>query len=245
MLANRFLPSLQTAATLCLLTIPSLSQQASAQTFNKTFQVSPDASEIEIINQSGSIKVTAARATNRVVLTAKYPSQGTSTPSIKAEQSPGGRVKVEVTGLTAVELEATVPATSKLDLLCYNCTITVANAAGAVRGRTTDGAILFTGFQSARVEAHSTTGNVNFNGAVLQGGSYSLKSFSGRVDATLSANADFILSACSFQAGIDLGGFPLKFSKQTAQIIEAKIGEGRAALALWTQEGSLHLHRQP
>ncbi len=39
---------------LCLLTIRSLSQQASAPAFN-TCQVSPDASELEIINQPNSI----------------------------------------------------------------------------------------------------------------------------------------------------------------------------------------------
>jgi hypothetical protein len=44
---------------------------------------------------------------------------------------------------------------------------------------------------------------------------------------------------------MDFGNFPLKFSKQSAQIVEGACGDGRATLRLWTQEGSLHLHRKP
>ena len=244
MLAQPFFPSMQPAYALALgllLTTVSVSQ-AHAQTLSKTFQVAPDSSEVEVTNQTGSIKITAASNTNKVVINAK---QSAADAQISTRQTSEGRVKVEVTGLAAVELELTVPAASKLDLLCYKCAIVVANASGPVRARTMEGDIVFSGLRSPRVEAHSTSGNINFTGEVLPHGSYKLKSFAGRVDATLPANADFKLTASSFRTGMDFGNFPLKFKKQSAQIVEGECGEGRATVLLWTQEGSLHLHRKP
>lgn len=244
MLAKPFSPPLQPVyvLALCLLSAALLAPQARAQTLSKTFQVAPDSSEVEVTNQTGSIKVTAVSNTNRVAVIAK---QAAADAQINATQTPEGRVKVEVTGLAAVELELTVPATSKLDLLCYKCAIAVANASGPVRARTMNGSIVFTELHSPRVEAHSTSGNINFAGELLPSGSYTLKSFAGRVDVTLPANADFKLSASSFRTEMDLGNFPLKLSQQNARMVEGACGEGRATVLLWTQEGSLHLHRKP
>jgi hypothetical protein len=79
----------------------------------------------------------------------------------------------------------------------------------------------------------------------MPNGEYILKSFSGRVEVTFPANADFRLSASSFSGVMDLGGFPLKFDRQTNQLVEAACGTGRAKVHLWTQEGSIQLRRKP
>src|SRR5262249_57795844 len=110
--------------------------------------------------------------------------------------------------------EIIVRAWSDLDLLVYKGVIVVTNLAGEVRARITDGNIQIAGLRSPRVEAHCTQGNVSFSGEVLPSGSYTLKSYSGRVDATLPANADFKLSAASFRGGMDLGAFQMKYAKQ-------------------------------
>src|SRR5262249_50540735 len=131
------------------------------------------------------------------------------------------------------------------DLLSYQGAIVVTNLAGAVRARVTDGDIQIDGLRSARVDASCTQGNVSFSGEVLPSGSYTLKSFSGRVDAILPADADFKLSASSFRGGMDLGAFQMKFDKRSHQLGEASHGAGSASISLWTQEGSSHLHRKP
>ncbi len=212
-----------------------------AQTFNRTFSVTPERSELEVVNQVGTIKVTPAAA-GKIVIIARQLDGDTK---IDATQNAQGKVKVEVTGRGTVDFEITVPPSSNLDLLCYKGAITVTNLGGSVRARITDGSIQFTGLRSPRVEAHSTKGNVSFSGEVLPSGSYTLKSFSGRVDATLPTNADFKLSAASYRGGMNLGGFQMKFEKQTDQLVEASHGAGRASVHLWTQEGSIHLHRRP
>jgi DUF4097 and DUF4098 domain-containing protein YvlB len=222
--------------------ITALAYSASAQSFNRTFSVAPERSELEVVNQMGTIRVTSGGSAGRIVVNAKQLDGNTK---IDATQNAQGKVKVEVTGLGTVDFDITVPASSNLDLLGYKGAITVTNLGGTVRARITDGNIQFTGLRSPRVEAHSTKGNVSFSGEVLPSGNYTLKSFSGRVDATLPANADFKLSAASFRGGMDLGGFEMKFEKQTDQLVEASYGAGRASVHLWTQEGSIHLHRKP
>jgi hypothetical protein len=213
-----------------------------AQTFSRSFAVSPERSEVEVVNQAGTIKVTAGANPAKIVITA---TQGDGAPKIDATQNALGKVKVEVTGKGRVDFEITVPASSSIDLLSYRGAIVVTNLAGAVRARVTDGDIQIAGMRSAKVEAHCTRGNVSFSGEVLPSGSYTLKSFSGRVDATLPADADFKLSASSFRGGMDLDAFQMKFDKRSHQLVEASRGSGRASISLWTQEGSIHLHRKP
>ena len=215
---------------------------ASAQTFTRTFTVSPASSDLEVINQVGSIKITPGGIAGKIVIGAK---QGEGESKIGASQTTEGKVKVEVVGRGTVDFEITVPPHSNLNLLCYKCAISVANITGAVVARNNAGHIQFTGLRSPRVEAHSTKGSVNFNGEVLPSGNYTLKSFSGRVDATLPASSDFKLQASCYRGGMDLGSFPIRFEKQSDQLVEGALGSGKATVSLWTQEGSIHLHRKP
>jgi DUF4097 and DUF4098 domain-containing protein YvlB len=236
--AENFLTAL--AAGFLVLTASATS--SGAQTFNRAFAVSPERSELEVVNQSGTIKVTAGANPNKIVINARHSDGGTK---IDATQNALGKVKVEVTGRGRVDFEIAVPASSSIDLLSYEGAIVVTNLAGAVRARVTDGDIQITGLRSARVDASCTQGNVSFSGEVLPSGRYTLKSFSGRVDAILPADADFKLSASSFRGGVDLGEFQMRFDKRSHQLVEASHGAGRASISLWTQEGSIHLRRKP
>jgi DUF4097 and DUF4098 domain-containing protein YvlB len=229
---------------LVLLFLTTFAPAISAQNFSRTFSVSTEPGGLEVINQSGSIKVSASAAnTGKIVINAK---KIDGDAQINATQTPQGKVKVEVTGLGAIDFEISVPPAANLDLFTYKGTISVANLTGSVRARiTTDGNIQFTGLRSSKVEAHSSSGNVIFSGETLPNGEYILKSFSGRVEVTFPANADFRLSASSFSGVMDLGGFPLKFDRQTNQLVEAACGTGRSKVFLWTQEGSIHLRRKP
>jgi DUF4097 and DUF4098 domain-containing protein YvlB len=223
-----------------VLTAPASSVRA--QTFNWSFAVSPESSELEVVNQAGTIRVYAGANPTRIVINAR---QSDGAPKIDATQNVTGKVKVEVTGRGNVDFEIAVPPSSSIDLLSYRGAIVVENLAGAVRARVTDGDIHIAGLRSARVEARCTEGNVSFSGEVLPSGSYTLKSFSGRIEAILPADADFKLSASTFKGGVDLGAFQMKFDKQSHQLVEASRGAGRASISLWTQEGSIYLRSKP
>jgi Putative adhesin len=217
---------------------------AGAQSFSRTFSVSPESVWLEVTNQIGSIKVTAASTnTNKVVVNARQVDGDARTI---ATQTSDGKVKVEVNGRGTVDLDINVPPSTKVNLYTYKGAISVVNLTGPVRARiTTEGNIQLTGLRSSEVFAHSISGNVVFNGDVIPDGDYTLKSFSGRVDVTFPPNANFRLSASSIGGVMDLGGFPMKFDRQTDQLVEAACGNGRAKVFLWTQEGSIHLHRKP
>ena len=236
--AEKFLSTL--AAGFLVLTASATS--SGAQTFNRAFAVSPERSELEVVNQVGTIKVTAGANSNKIVITAR---QAAGAARIDATQNAMGKVKVEVTGQGRVDFEIAVPASSSIDLLSYQGAIVITNLAGVVRARVTDGDIQIAGLRSARVDASCTQGNVSFSGEVLPSGKYTLKSFSGRVDAILPADADFKLSASTFRGVMDLDAFQMKFNKRSNQLVEASHGSGRASINLWTQEGNIHLRRKP
>ncbi len=216
----------------------------SAQSLNKTLVVSSDSPKIEVINQTGSIKVSASTAgAGRVVINSRQPD---STGRVNVTQGSDGRIKVEVTGRSPIDFEITAPAAANLDLLIYKGPISISNATGTIKARvTTDGNIMLAGLRSNRINAHSSNGSISFSGDLISGGEYSLRTFSGRIDATFPSAADFKVTASSFSGVIDLGGFPMKFERQTNQLVEASCGTGRAKVSLWTQEGSIYLHRKP
>jgi hypothetical protein len=234
----KFLSALATG----FLALTASASPSDAQAFSRAFAVSPERSELEVVNQAGMIKVTAGASPNKIVINAR---QSEGAAKIEATQTAMGKVKVEVTGRGRVDFEIAVPASSSLNLLSYQGAIVVTNLAGAVRARVTDGDIQIAGMRSPKVDASCTQGNVSFSGEVLPSGRYTLKSFSGRVDAILPADADFKLSASTFSGGMDLGAFQMKFDKRSHQLVEALHGAGSASIRLWTQEGSIYLRRKP
>jgi len=241
-LSSKLIAKFLSALAISFVAVVAMAYSASAQTFSRTFAVAPETSELEVVNQAGTIKVTAVANMAKIIVNAR---QNDNAAKIDATQNAQGKVKIEVTGRGIVDFEITVPVSSNVDLLSYEGAVTVTNLAGAVRARVTNGNIQIAGLRSARVEAHSRNGNVSFSGDVLPSGNYTLKSFSGHVDATLPANADFKLSATSFRGGMDLTAFHMKFDRQSHQLVEASHGAGRASINLWTQEGSIRLHRKP
>ncbi|HEY9435008.1 MAG TPA: DUF4097 family beta strand repeat-containing protein [Blastocatellia bacterium] len=234
----KFLSALATG----FLALTASASPSGDQNFSRAFAVSPERSELEVVNQAGTIKVTAGASPNKIVINAR---QSEGAAKIEATQNAMGKVKIEVTGRGRVDFEIAVPASSSLNLLSYQGAIVVTNLAGAVRARVTDGDIQIAGMRSAKVDASCTQGNVSFSGEVLPSGRYTLKSFSGRVDAILPADADFKLSASTFSGGMDLSAFQMKFDKRSHQLVEALHGVGRASIRLWTQEGSIYLRRKP
>lgn len=216
-----------------VLTFPVL-----AQGYSKSFRVPSGSGELEVVNKMGSVSVNVAEG-NTITVTAKQ----TEAP-INATQSSQGKVKVTVTGNATVDLVINVPTSTALDLTCIKGELTIRNMSGPIRARTTEGDIQLSGIRSSKVEAGSSSGNVSFSGDVLPTGSYTLKSFSGRVSAILPASSDFKLQASSNNGGIDVGSYGLSFDKQSDKQVEGKSGAGHATVTLWTQEGSVQLRRR-
>ncbi len=231
-------------STFLFIIMLATSTAAAAQPFTRSFQLAPGAGpgEVEVINQIGTIRIISTDTrSDRVSIIARR-LNGES--RISSQQSPSGKVIIEVGGRGTVEIEVVVPAMVRLDLLTYKGNIEVSNHIGQIRARiVSDGDIFFTGLRSTNVEGHSHYGNVYFSGAPVGQGDYRLKSFAGRLELKFPSNADFKLSATTHQGGLDLGDFPLKYDRQLSDIVEAVSGSGRSKVYLWTKEGQIRLHR--
>ncbi|MFN0120374.1 MAG: DUF4097 family beta strand repeat-containing protein [Blastocatellia bacterium] len=225
---------------LALLSLAGMLSAARADGYSKSFRLPAESVRLEVVNKMGSISVNVAEG-NTLSISAKQ-----ADAPVSATQSAQGNVKVEVTGNATVDLTINVPVNTALDLTCIMGEISVRNVGGPVRAITTEGNILVSGVRTAKVEASSKTGDVTFSGDILAGGNYLLKSFSGRVSATLPAAASYTLSASSNQGGIDVGG--MSFAKQTDRQVEGANGNGdvaaRTTVKLWTQEGTIQLRRR-
>jgi hypothetical protein len=217
--------------------------QAGAESTNQTFPIPSGTVDVEVINQIGTIRVISSDVyTEKVVLNARQISGETR---ISTSQSPTGKVTIEVRGRGMVDIEVVVPALARLDLLTYRGNIEVRNHVGQIRARVaSDGDIFFSDLRSTAVEGHCHYGNVYFSGPLLAQGDYRLKSFTGRLDVSFPASADFKLSAATHHGGLDLHDFPLRYDLEMRDIVEAVSGLGRSNVLLWTQEGSIRLHRQ-
>lgn len=223
-----------------LSSVALLSLTARAQDFNKSFRVLPSASALEVVNKMGSVTLVPGDAAMIMIAAVR------NGATINAVQLPDGKVRLEVTSDTPVDFKITVPSSSAVNILCVLCNggVLVRGMRGELVLRTTKGNIHITGARSPRVEASSTSGDVRFEGEVLPSGSYTLKSFSGRVAAFLPASASFRLNATSFRGGMDLQDFPMSYEKQNDRFVRALVGSDKASVTLWTQEGSISLHRR-
>lgn len=215
--------------------------------WTRTFPMSPEAGELEIINQIGTIRVTAAvPGVEQISISAKSETKpGGDEARIQAVQSSPQRVKVKVTGRHRVDFDVRVPASTRLDLLTFRGTISVVELDGQVRARIASvGDIELSRLRSQQVEGHSHNGTVRFSGELHSQGNYSLKSYSGRVEVAVPDDADFKLLASTHQGGFDLSGFPMRYDRQERDVVEAVSGNGHSKLYLWTQEGRIRLRRQ-
>lgn len=214
-----------------------------AQDFSKSFKVLPDSGSLEIKAKMGSVTVVPAEGNTIQILAKRAGNNITAT-----QPSPQGMVHVEVTSDAPVDLIVNVPSSTSLDVFCVKCSggVIVRGLRGAIKINNTDGDIQLTGIRSSQVEARTVSGNVSYSGEVQPSGSYSLKSFSGRVDAALPAGAKFKLDATSGRGGIefDPGDFQLTMHKQTSHLVQGLVGSATATVTLWTQDGSIRVRKK-
>jgi DUF4097 and DUF4098 domain-containing protein YvlB len=223
------------------LLLVGFSVMASAQDFSKSFKVLPDSGSLEIKTKIGSVMVVPAEGNTIQIMARRAGNNVTA-----SQPTPQGKVNVEVTSDSPVDLIVNVPSGTALDILCVKCGVIVRGLRGPIKVSTTEGDIQLTGLRSSQVEARSMSGNVSYSGEVMPSGSYFLKSFSGRVDAALPAGAKFKLDATSGRGGIEVdpNDFQLTVQRQTSHLVQGLVGSATATVTLWTQEGSIRVRKK-
>jgi DUF4097 and DUF4098 domain-containing protein YvlB len=115
-------------------------------------------------------------------------------------------------------------------------TITVTQTKGLIEARNTSGDIIVRDVDSHDLQLGSHSGNVTFSGSLYDDGRYSFESFNGSVLLTIPANANFTLTATTFNGSIETD-FPITIPPGTTQTsrpkrLQGTHGNGGAQLKL-------------
>ncbi len=113
---------------------------------------------------------------------------------------------------------------------------------------TNSGAVALQRLQYRQVNVDSVTGSVAYNGEILNGGSYNMRTSKGSLMLTIPGAASFKLWA-TYGVGNFSSGIPVDIETENnapgrIQTIQGKAGKGDATLKLSTNNGSISIKRQ-
>ena len=117
--------------------------------------------------------------------------------------------------------------------------------------RTTSGELSLERLTHARIEAATVSGDINYQGSLVRGGSYDFKTHSGSIGLTLPADASFKLNAKVIAQGDIATDFPIRtasgapVAKELTQgRLTGTVGTGEAEVTLISFNGTLHLKKR-
>jgi hypothetical protein len=220
------------------------------RSFSKTYPVRRDV-RLVLINWSGSIKVETWDR-NEIKISADMespaarfsPEMGDTGLKIDVINSNRGRGDVG-----SVNFRIYVPVNSTVDLETKRGDIHVRGVQGSmVRARIgLEGDIQLTDIRSFIVQAENIMGDILFDGELVSGGSYDIKSMQGNINIRIPDDSAFRLVATApLTRSITLGSFAhsgLSFISDGRKVV-GNVGDGRASLNITNQRGTISFLRR-
>ncbi|MGD2071080.1 MAG: DUF4097 family beta strand repeat-containing protein [Gemmatimonadota bacterium] len=128
-------------------------------------------------------------------------------------------------------------------LRSVNDDVDVRGARGRLRVESTDGDLTFADLDVESLDATTTDGDVRFQGAFRQGGSYALVTHSGDVTVEIPDGADLVVFVSTFDGELE-AGFPITLDRiQSGRETRFTLGRGTARLSLEAFDGDIMLRR--
>jgi DUF4097 and DUF4098 domain-containing protein YvlB len=185
---------------------------------------------LEISTHSGDVSIDGTRGEVDVQTT-----EGTVTVA-------GGSGRIS---LRSVEGEITLTgASGRISLSAVDGDVTVRGARGTLEINAVDGAIRLEDIDATTVEATTVDGEIDFAGAIRDGGSYRLSSHDGNVTVTAPA-IDAVVSVSSYEGDFD-SDFPVTLTGNASRKrFNFTLGSGRARLELESFDGTVALRKGP
>jgi DUF4097 and DUF4098 domain-containing protein YvlB len=125
--------------------------------------------------------------------------------------------------------------------------VTLARAASAVEVETVSGDIDLTGMTSRQIRTNSTSGDLSFDGAIVDAGRYEFQTHSGELRLHLPSNVGAQLSLSTFSGEIDTA-FPITLVQgdhgigaAQAKKMNFSLGKGTARIIAETFSGDVTL----
>lgn len=218
--------------------------------FSKTYQARRDV-RLVLKNWSGAIKVETWER-NEIKISADMESPAARfTP----EMSDTG-LKIDVINanrgrgdIGSVNFRIYVPVNSTVDLETKRGDIHVRGVQGSmVRAHITlEGDIQLTDIRSVFVQAENIMGDILFDGELVSGGSYDVKSMQGNINIRIPDDSSFRLVATApLTRSITLGSFAhsgLSFLSDGRKVV-GNVGDGRSSLNITNQRGRISFLRR-
>ncbi len=167
--------------------------------------------------------------------------------AINAETVDGS---IDVTGgsgiITLHSIQGSVTladATGRVEVNSINESVELTNVSGQIKAETTNGNMTLMGIKSSSVEATTINGDVEYDGTITDGGTYSLSSHNGDITISVAEGANVTLSVATANGDID-ASFPLPFrGTREKHRYTFKLGSGSARMEAESFQGDINLRR--
>jgi DUF4097 and DUF4098 domain-containing protein YvlB len=198
----------------------------------------------EIKNVSGSVTVESWDK-NEIMVKAKMdspaaqftPEQTSDCLGIDVVRDNRGRM------VGTVDFTIKVPVDSTVDIETKRGNISISNIRGSrVRARvSTSGDIDLTGIHVSQVIVENGDGDILFDGELLEGGSYTVKSLAGTISIRIPSDSSFSLVASGRPKSIDLNSFanPDMSFVGDGRKVYGNVNGGRSQLTIFNSRGSI------
>ena len=134
-------------------------------------------------------------------------------------------------------------ATGRIEVNSINESVELSNISGQIKAETTNGDVSLVGIKSASVEATTINGDVEYEGTVNDGGTYTFASHNGDITVSVPEGANVTLSVATANGDID-ASFPLPFvGTREKHRYTFKLGTGSARMEAESFQGDINLRR--
>jgi DUF4097 and DUF4098 domain-containing protein YvlB len=134
-------------------------------------------------------------------------------------------------------------ATGRIEVNSINEDVELSNISGQINAETTNGSVSLWGIKSASVEATTINGDVEYEGTITDGGTYTFNSHNGDIKISVPENANVTLTVATANGDID-ASFQLPFrGTREKHRYTFKLGSGSARMEAESFQGDIELRR--
>jgi len=134
-------------------------------------------------------------------------------------------------------------ATGRIEVNSVNESVELSNISGQIKAETTNGDMTLMGIKSSSVDASTINGDVEYDGTVSDGGTYSFNSHNGDITVSIPEGANVTLSVATANGDID-PSFPLPLTRTEGKHrYTFKLGSGSARMEVESFQGDIQLRR--
>jgi DUF4097 and DUF4098 domain-containing protein YvlB len=138
---------------------------------------------------------------------------------------------------------ALADATGRIEVNSVNESVELSNISGQIKAETTNGDVSLMGIKSSSVEATTINGDVEYDGTITDGGTYTLNSHNGDITISIPEAANVTLTVATANGDID-ASFPLPFrGTREKHRYTFKLGTGSARMEAESFQGDIELRR--